>query len=443
MRIISYVLVLLLFVTQLAKADYLVVSRAATIKEKPSGSATILGRVAEGQILLLLQDKQSPSGYFKVKDPDQDIEGWIFRSLVRRHAGDAPGFPADDSTGPVARSDGDLIVTIVDVGAGLCTVSKLPDGRFILYDLGDKTGGGEDVYEQISEIVPPGSPIELLVISHTDADHVGSAKQVLERYRVKKIIHTGFEKKMVVNVKRTQTLQRFYDALENLPYPIENINLNERDSLIRPGTTLKFGKVRAVFLCGFGEPLAEWKMGASDYSKRVNGVSIVMKLEYAGKSILFGGDAVGRFDDKKPIPPDDLQGTEKFMINSAAQWLDSDVVIAPHHGADNGSSKAFIEATTPEFVIFSAGHDHRHPRQATADRYIQAGVKLKNIFRTDRGDDERSEDYNDEWSAGRTDGCSDKAGDDDVEIFIAADGKIKVRYKFPEVPCEPEESDED
>lgn len=46
--------------------------------------------------------------------------------------------------------------------------------------------------------------------------------------------------------------------------------------------------------------------------------------------------------------------------------IDSDVIVAPHHGANNGSSEKFIEKVSPEFVIFGAGHDHQHPTAAAA-----------------------------------------------------------------------------
>ena len=40
--------------------------------------------------------------------------------------------------------------------------------------------------------------------------------------------------------------------------------------------------------------------------------------------------------------------------------IDSDVMIAPHHGGGNGSSTKFIEAVSPKYVIFPAGHHMRY-----------------------------------------------------------------------------------
>jgi competence protein ComEC len=104
--------------------------------------------------------------------------------------------------------------------------------------------------------------------------------------------------------------------------------------------------------------------------------------------------------------------------------LDSDVIVAPHHGADNGSSAEFIEAVSPEFVIFSAGSDHEHPRASTAQRYLDAGVLLADIYRTDLGDDEGG----DEWDNGRIAHNRDRSGDDDVDVLLHSDGSIEVAY---------------
>ena len=102
-------------------------------------------------------------------------------------------------------------------------------------------------------------------------------------------------------------------------------------------------------------------------------------------------------------------------------------------GADNGSSTAFIKAMSPEYVIFSAGHAHRHPRASTAKRYLDFGVEIEKIFRTDKGDDEQN---TQEWSWQKIDDCIDGAGDDDVRIKITSDGLLTVRYLEGDNGCE-------
>src|SRR5262249_41472953 len=154
---------------------------------------------------------------------------------------------------------------------------------------------------------------------------------------------------------------RLEQALQQHPNTT-NINLHERDSTIVPGTHFTIGRTTFTFLCGFGSPPAEWHL--TDKAEKLNSVSIVMKLEYAGNSVLFCGDAVGRHRDD---PEDALMATEKFLVDRAPQLLSSTIIIAPHHGARNGSSRRFVQLVHAQKVVFSSGHNHRHPTTRTAN----------------------------------------------------------------------------
>lgn len=156
----------------------------------------------------------------------------------------------------------------------------------------------------------------------------------------------------------------------------------------------------------------------------MNAGSICVRIECAGKSILLCGDAVGRHLNS---PAGTNIATEKYLCDNADELpIDSDVVVAPHHGANNGSSERFIEAVSPSCVIFSAGHDHQHPTQAAAERYTVRGVPISQILRTDRGDDEEG---GFEWKEGSVEGHSDPAGDDDVDILIRPSGEMLVEHR--------------
>ena len=73
-------------------------------------------------------------------------------------------------------------------------------------------------------------------------------------------------------------------------------------------------------------------------SERLNAISIVVRLEYRGRSILFTGDTVRRrLDDDD----DACKDAEQVMVerHGAGQvLLKSDVLIASHHGANNDSA---------------------------------------------------------------------------------------------------------
>ena len=99
----------------------------------------------------------------------------------------------------------------------------------------------------------------------------------------------------------------------------------------------------------------------------------------------------------------------------------------------NGSSTAFIEAVSPEYVIFSAGHAHRHPWNSAAQRYLIYGVAEDKMFRTDRGDNEVSDDEAGmEWPSPGAGEEPDKIGDDDVDVLLPKEGAVVVEYRNPE-----------
>ncbi|WP_438479706.1 ComEC/Rec2 family competence protein [Oleiharenicola lentus] len=311
----------------------------------------------------------------------------------------------------------ELTVRVVDVGAGECVVVKAPakDGkpRYMVYD----AGNGKTAFDTIQDIIPSGSTIELLVLSHSDADHLGAVPEILDDYRVKRIIHSGYRRTTDTWKAANQAIldEEKYDGAKN-------IDLSQTELV--PGSSFRIGDATAVMVSGFHKPPADWDIKTQGEER--NAGSVVVRLVYGKKSVLLCGDAVGRhIEDADDV----CLAAEKFMVDNAeAVTIDSDVIVAPHHGADNGSSTPFIEAVSPEYVIFPAGHKHQHPTKSAAQRYLAAKVSLQKIFRTDRGDHEKGPF---EWDHQRKDGESDRPGDDDVEIKITATGALAVKYLNP------------
>ena len=297
-------------------------------------------------------------------------------------------------------------IRVIDVGAGLCAVIKMPNNMYMIYDAGNYVGGGREAFESVAEIIPANSTIELMVLSHSDSDHLGAVDEICEAYKVKRIIRSGF-------TRTSETWQRANEAIRAEVVNDGCIDINLRNVEFPPGATYRFGDVFVTMVCGFHKPPDNWDLrSVSEYR---NAGSVVIRLQYNGGSVLFCGDTVGRHIGNSDTV---CLAAEKYMVDNAAVIdIDSDVIVAPHHGADNGSSTKFINAVSPEHVIFSAGHNHEHPRRATAQRYLNNGVKIENIFRTDRGDNEGEK----EWRHLNTN-QKDPIGDDDVDIFIDENG---------------------
>lgn len=307
-----------------------------------------------------------------------------------------------------------LYTRIVDTGAGLCTITRMPGPHFFIYDTGHWNGSSL-CSAAVKRIVPSGAKIDMFIQSHSDGDHIGATEEILAFYDVNTLIRTGdwrFD---------TVSYQEAFNAIRtkrNAGGIREDVNLFNGHVL--PGQTFPYGTSEVVLISGFNDPPEDWGIKWWNKSKSNNSISIVAQLNFAGESILFSGDAVGREDDGSK----DCWATEKYMVdNAVAVPIKSSVLIAPHHGANNASSDCFIDEVDPEYVIFAAGHGHEHPRAAVAQRYLTHGVDINKMLRTDKGDAEGPK----EWSHGTT-GVDDPRGDDDIEIIIDANGEITVRY---------------
>ncbi|MEP5611890.1 MAG: MBL fold metallo-hydrolase [Cyclobacteriaceae bacterium] len=414
----SLLIATLLLLSVFCYADYLRAYKNTSLrKNAKSGSEKVIGgELHAGDLLEMLNDGQQTNGYYKTRIQGTSIEGWIYRSLVKRISGDLPTFMTDFEG---------VEVTIVDVGAGLGSIIKTPSGKYIIYD----GGNGNHVHTFLKSIYDLGSDVQMIIGSHTDSDHWGAIKEIARDYSVKQALITSYRP-------------------DGLPATVSDgiAELNKQEGIqfrdlaskaIAPGTLIYqedgFG---LRFISGFGQrdDVFAKELG-TNASKLRNAASIVIRLEYQDRAILFTGDAVGLEECKKSDCDCDYDciSTEKFMLDSASQFLESDVIIASHHGARNASCPDFIEAVNPDYVIFPSGNKHKHPHHITAMNYQSfGGVPASNIFRTDVGSipsDTDSNECNNEWvgsNAGQT--SSDGSFDDHIRIQISNRDRLIVGY---------------
>jgi len=314
----------------------------------------------------------------------------------------------------------EAVIRVVDVGQGLCVVAAFPGGYDLLYDAGHWQSSQCRV--AVNELVTD-QRIEMVVISHSDADHLGELPEILDDVSVGLILWTGFE--MNSNAWR--------DARDVIAQEVRDgasvINLGSYQ--IPPGEQILLGDATITFVAGWHE----WDTANSDSgelpdeSERRNAISIVMRIEYGGQSVLLTGDTIGR---RRGDADTACRDAERLMVENASNvGIESDVLVAPHHGGNNGGSACFIDAIDPQYVIYSAGNSsHDHPRTTAVERVLSAGVGSQNIFRTDRGDN----DGPDEWSVGREGACPDRRGDDDISIILGRES-VKVFYLTPSNEC--------
>jgi competence protein ComEC len=201
----------------------------------------------------------------------------------------------------------------------------------------------------------------------------------------------------------------------------------------RPGQAFRIGAATAVFVAGWGDGHATEGPGERRLSGGPlnNALSIVIRFEYGGHSVLLTGDTVGR---PETSADNSCQYAERIMAAPGyPTTVKSDVLVGQHHGADNATSECFIRAVRPDHVVFSAGHNtiYHHPRQGAFDR-IRSVRPTARIYRTDRGDNEGPPEMT--ADGGRS---PDRAGDDDVEIRLprSPTARVRVCYRVPASPC--------
>jgi len=88
-RLFRTVMLLVLFLPLIARADYVEVGRAAKVYIESNRNSDVLFRAEVGTDLHLVES-DTQNGYYHVEDSKTGTQGWIYRSMVRRFSGDIP-----------------------------------------------------------------------------------------------------------------------------------------------------------------------------------------------------------------------------------------------------------------------------------------------------------------------------------------------------------------
>ncbi len=339
-------------------------------------------------------------------------------------------------------------VRIVDCGQGLCCLIEMPGDKYMIYDAGSMGGQGtSSILQEVDDFFNGITKIDLLVLSHDHTDHTNAVEKIFAKdklYVFESILRTGntFEygkysnkpdwwKANVnsVGYRNFRDLNLMYhNCVEFDDYGVAD---HENCESWHGFDKFNFGEVSLTVICGWDENPGYFK------KKNTNTTSIVLRLDYADRSILFTGDAEGfEYDDDITDP---ISSEEYMLAHRNDRRIDSDILIVPHHGSDSSSSTEFIGEVSPEYVIISAGHYgiFDHPRAASAARYVDflrtVGLDERNIFRTDLGDDEGDLewDYGRIYSGDPDNPTKDPIGDDNIDIRIYSNGSIEVKWEDP------------
>lgn len=253
----------------------------------------------------------------------------------------------------IASQPDDLLhIYFCDVGQGDAILIKTPQNKQILVD-----GGQEDqVLKCLSDALPfYDHTLDLVVLTHPHADHVGGLTDVLRSYQVEKVV--------------------FWQI------PYESADFREFIDLVRQRRIQNFTVVGGDVLALDQQTRAEVWYPLSDEKlellgipidpydgEDVNDSSIIFRLVCGDFETLLTGDAT--------------DSVQKLLLQQGIV-KQADVLKAAHHGAKNGFDEGFFEKLESQLVVISVGENNRygHPHKETLEELENAGAEVK---RTDR-----------------------------------------------------------
>jgi len=187
--------------------------------------------------------------------------------------------------------------------------------------------------------------IELVVVSHPQADHMTGLIEVVRRYKVGQLAMTRVEN----DTPEVRELKKVIDLLQ-----VTNLELIQGEKLRLGGVELEVIWPPSAKASG-GKPPSD-----------VNQVSTVLLGSYGSMDFLLTGDIEKQIEDQ-------LRLTDRLR--------DVEILKVAHHGSKTSSSTKFLELIKPELAVIQVGRNSfGHPSKEVIDRLRKVGAR---VLRTD------------------------------------------------------------
>lgn len=228
--------------------------------------------------------------------------------------------------------DGKLHVYFLDVGQGdAILISK--GSRQILVDGGPSP---QAVTTALGKEMPFWDrTIDLVVLTHPDADHVTGLIEVLGRYKVKQVLYPDMDICSALHAE-------FLEIIQGKGISAVPAEAGQRISLCENIYLDVLNPVRGI-----------------QYSDMDNN-SVVLRLESGSMSYLLTGD---------------IMKEAEYTLLSRRAVKESTVLKLAHHGSSSSTTDEFLKVVNPQIAIISAGKDNRygHPDEEVLERLKSRG----------------------------------------------------------------------
>ncbi|MEP6505940.1 MAG: DNA internalization-related competence protein ComEC/Rec2, partial [Betaproteobacteria bacterium] len=225
-----------------------------------------------------------------------------------------------------------------DIGQGTAVLVRT-HGHLLLFDTGPRFGEDNDAGRRM--LLPlmqaRGEPrVDVMMLSHADADHVGGAQSIIDR--------------LPVGVLRSSLA------------PGNPLRANAlAHTACEAGQGWAWDGVRFAILHPFA---SDYRVGA-----KTNAISCVLRVvDAAGRSALLTGD----------VEAAQAARLVARARGDPASTLRSDVLVVPHHGSRTSSTTAFLDAVQPRVAVIQVGYRSRygHPAPDVVARYAARRIPV-------------------------------------------------------------------
>ena len=257
--------------------------------------------------------------------------------------GAGPSSPAQPAT-PAAK--GALKIFFVDVEGGQSTLFVTPEGRSLLIDTGWPGNGGRDADRIVAAARQAGlTKLDYVLLTHFHDDHVGGVPQLVARIPVGTFLDHGPNRELDKGV----TEHGFAEYQKVLA------STGARHIVEHPGAVLSLGSLSLKVISADGELLRQPLPGAGQpngfcASSETRAADRTENARSLGVELTFGR--------LKILDLGDLTWDKEMQLMCPNNVLGKvDILAVSHHGWNQSSSPALVDAVHPRVAIMDNGEN--------------------------------------------------------------------------------------